>query len=513
MKSSYQCFILFLTIFLSSKSFGQNKSIQLMDRDLRLVYESILDTQKNIHLNQFPLLMSDSLKAYSGIKMLNKLNEKLEIQRSNFSLDFSPIMSGIAGLYKSSKSLYFYQDLGFQTNFSLKNKLQIQINIVHAISDTNWAENRRSASINFVPNWGRRISNANYYQYLPSNGFISFHPSNHFSFLAGKGKHFIGEGFRSLHLSENANQYYYFKATAQVWKLKFDILWAKLQDIDSLPSHHLQEKWMAVHTLSYNVNRFLNIYAFESVVWSSKDSSGYRGFEWNYINPFVFYRPTEFDQGSPDNILLGIGASVRLFNNYKLYFQGILDEFELRHIKARDGYWSNKYGIQCGLKTYHLFGIRNLFALMEVNYLRPFLYSHQNPANAYGNSLQALAHPFGANVQELILNLHYHHRDYIFSLKSIYTEYGVDGFNDNYGQNIYQSYNSRSQEFNNKVGQGIKTKRLFGELKLLRIINSRSFLCVEAGIKYFKQSPESTDLSGIIPFIGIRSAIFSDQKP
>ena len=56
-----------------------------------------------------------------------------------------------------------------------------------------------------------------------------------------------------------------------------------------------------MHLLSFNVTDWLNFSVFESIVWQGKDTLNNRGFDINYINPFVFYRPVEYNIGSADN--------------------------------------------------------------------------------------------------------------------------------------------------------------------------------------------------------------------
>jgi len=45
------------------------------------------------------------------------------------------------------------------------------------------------------------------------------------------------------------------------------------------------------------------------------------------LNPIVFYRPQEYSVGSPDNSMMGLNISGKLFGSLKLYAQAVADEF------------------------------------------------------------------------------------------------------------------------------------------------------------------------------------------
>ena len=66
-----------------------------------------------------------------------------------------------------------------------------------------------------------------------------------------------------------------------------------------------RKKFSTIHHLSYNINEKLNIGFFEAIIWE-QDTFG-RGFDVNYLNPIIFYRPVEFALGSEGgNALMGV---------------------------------------------------------------------------------------------------------------------------------------------------------------------------------------------------------------
>ena len=197
------------------------------------------------------------------------------------------------------------------------------------------------------------------------------------------------------------------------------------------------QKFATYHHLSYNATKWLNVGLFESIVWQGGDTSGTRrGFDVNYLNPIIFYRPVEFSRGSPDNVLIGLNFKALILKKYQLYGQIILDEFSMNEVKAGNGWWANKQGVQVGWKFYDFLGIRNLTWQNELNYVRPYTYGHFTADQSYTHYAQSLAHPLGANFIENVQFLRYRYKRLGIQAKINLIQYGADTTNKN---NFYYS--------------------------------------------------------------------------
>src|SRR5690606_25694881 len=117
---------------------------------------------------------------------------------------------------------------------------------------------------------------------------------------------------------------------------------------------------------------------FESVVFGRKNH-----FEFSYLNPVIFYRSIEQQNGSPDNAMVGLDAKANVAKKLQFYGQLLLDEFKLSEIKAGNGWWANKWGYQLGAKYIDAFGVNNLDLQVEHNRVRPFTYSHRDSVSTY----------------------------------------------------------------------------------------------------------------------------------
>ncbi|MEY4925740.1 MAG: hypothetical protein RI894_176 [Bacteroidota bacterium] len=243
------------------------------------------------------------------------------------------------------------------------------------------------------------------YDYLNGEGVVGVQASKHIRAQFGHGRNFIGDGYRSLFLSSEGNNYFYLKLNTKVWKFDYQNIFAELTrdigttgKIDSL----LGKKYMAAHHLSYRPIKNLTLGVYEAVIFSRKDH-----FEFQYLNPIIFYRTVEGALGSPDNVLLGANAKFNFAKHCQLYGQVLLDEFRINEITNSRAWWGNKYAIQAGLKYIDIAKIDHLDAQIEYNMARPYTYSHHNSYADYTNYNQVLAHPLGANFQEIVGILRY----------------------------------------------------------------------------------------------------------
>jgi hypothetical protein len=319
------------------------------------------------------------------------------------------------------------------------------------------------------------------YDFSYARGSIAYQPNKFFNFRLGNGKHFIGEGYRSLLLSDNAPSYPYFQIMTTFWKIRYVNTWSQMLDNTKLGyDGTFARKYVSSHYLSYNINKRLNIGLFESITYS--DSIGTRGLDVQYLNPIIFFRPVEYSLNSNEgNIVLGLNLKFKLTDKQSLYGQFILDEFNNQERKKAPGYWGLKYGYQLGLKSFHTF-IPNLTVQTEYNWVRPYTYSHFTSISNYGHYGQALAHPLGSNFKESVTNIRYFYKRLFAEGRLMFATQGRDSVNKNYGGDIYLPGGTRPSDFGNSMLQGIKAKTLFTEFKTGFLVNPRTNLRLEVGV-------------------------------
>ncbi|MFI0428587.1 gliding motility protein RemB [Mariniflexile sp. HMF6888] len=356
------------------------------------------------------------------------------------------------------------------------------------------------------------------YDYPVAEAYLSYKPAKFINIQFGHGKNFIGDGYRSLLLSDVASPHPFLKLNTSFWKIKYTNTWMWLKDVRPEVENDkaFLSKYIANHYLSWNVSKKLNIGLFESVLWTNSND---RGFDVNYLNPIIFYRAIEFETGQgAGNALLGASAKYKFNDNVNVYSQFILDEFSLSDIKGGEKSWKNKYGYQLGLKYYNAFKVENLLLQFEYNRMRPYTYSHNTIVLNYGHNNQSMAHLWGANFSEAILIGRYHYKRWFADAKLIFGVRGLD-FNDgtddfSYGGAIYRDYNDRPFDTGVEVGQGNKTKTFNGNLQAGYVINPASNLKIFTDITVRNFNPEAetvtTFKNNTVWFnFGIRTDLFN----
>ena len=332
------------------------------------------------------------------------------------------------------------------------------------------------------------------YDYPVATGHISYSPSRTFNFQLGHGKNFIGDGYRSLLMSDNASPYPFFKVNTTFWKIKYTNTWMSLRDVrpEVTTDGSFRTKYIASHYLSYNVTKRLNIGLFESVIWQNDND---RGFDFNYINPVIFYRAIEFSTGSRGgNALIGLSAKFKFTDEVNMYGQLIIDEFSTSDISGGNGSYKNKIGYQVGAKYYDAFKVDGLYLQAEYNRVRPYTYSHNTIVLNYGHSNQSLAHTLGANFWEFVGIARYQKGRVFGDAKFIVAKRGFE-FNTRddmnfYGGSIYGTEDNRIMDNGNDLAQGNTTDFFHTEIQGGYLINPATNLKVYASLIFRDFKPE-----------------------
>jgi len=347
----------------------------------------------------------------------------------------------------------------------------------------------------------------NQYVYSDIRARIGYTPNEVFNFQVGLDNHFIGEGSRSLFLSDYGTPFPFAQIRTKFWRVEYTVLYQFMREHTNIG---WKSKYATTHHLSFNAAKWLNFGIFETVLFEPKDTLLNRGYDAEYLNPIIFLRPQEYAFGSADNVLIGLSMDVK-FGNHMFYTQGILDEFSLKELKNNPTWWANKFGGQAGFKGRFSSRIGKWFYRVEYNMMRPYTYAHVSEMQAYGNQGHALAHPLGANFHEILTELKWQQGKWLAKFFTTYRLKGEDKDGYSYGGDIYQSYVMRPPyEYGHKIGQGIGTNV------------SRTILTLDYEIWKLGQLHAfienhfiingNTNQFNYVPVIGIRSQLWNDYR-
>ncbi|OQY04878.1 MAG: hypothetical protein B6I20_02275 [Bacteroidetes bacterium 4572_117] len=520
----YVLIVFFVFVNQFPQVFAQQTIIPLQN-ELNYRFEKEFFASNNIHLNIKPFAINkketfDSLNNLLFIEtkrqsiniLLN--NNSLLVNKKNLFLTLNPIINTIWGIDIKSNNYVQDSKFGLAINAHIGKKTSLQINGFYGIRSFTKEWNNIVDSTKIIPHYGKILNkHQRAYDYIAFDGNISYMPWKHLNIQIGKGKNFWGEGYRSLFLSDNSNSYPYSKITIDIWRFKYIWMVGALRDFDSeRNTGKLYPKLQFSHYLSWNATKWLNFNFFESIISNPIDSAGVHYFNINYLNPVSFFRPVEFAGGSADNAILGIGLKLKIWKKYHLYSQLLIDEFVFSEIKSGNGWWGNKYGIQTGLKIFNPLNIRSLMLLVEFNLIRPYTYSYSNSIQNYGNYMQPLAHPSGANLKEGVAIVHYHNKRFSSQIKGVFQITGVDSDTISHGKDIYRPYGLRPDDYNHNIAQGLLTKHFLFEFKSGWIINPKHYTQLQFIISAKRTNPLFQSANEIFFLFGIKSLIFNEIR-
>ena len=382
-----------------------------------------------------------------------------QVESPYFNLRAYPIFNLELGTLQEEEDPYYFNRRGFELRGGIDDRIYFSFNLFETQAHfPNYVAAYRNR-FNAIPGEGFIKSYENSIlgfedgnDFLNGQGVMGFNFSKHAGMQFGYGRNFIGNGYRSLFLSDFSNNYTFLKLNWQVWKFHYQNIFGELS-ANSLggPDLLIPKKYFAAHYLTLKLNDQISIGVFETVVFSRLNQ-----FELQYLNPIMFYRTIEQSLGSPDNVLFGFDAKWNFLKQFQLYGQILFDEIKIDELTAGDGWWANKFGIQAGLKYIDAFNIPNLDLQFETNTVRPYTYTHFTDFAGYTHYNQPLAHPLGANFSELLFLVRYQPFNRLTVNGQIFLmNVGEDNNGTNWGSNLLISSDSREQEYNNEIGQGI----------------------------------------------------------
>jgi hypothetical protein len=290
----------------------------------------------------------------------------------------------------------------------------------------------------FIPMYARtKPFKVTGYDFAFAEGTLSIVPKKWLNFQLGNGNQFIGNGYRSLFLSDFSGNYPFLKSELLAFngKLQYQVIYASLTNpyrlsVFSTPEASYERKIGVFHYLDYTINKDLNISLFEGSNWRSTDSSGTHRPNYLFLNPVI--ASNSLIKGSDANnynSILGFGADYTL-GKTKFYTQFLLD--------------NNKVSTQLGLKSYDLF-IDKLDIRLEYNQSPNNSYLTTNKRYNYAHNNISLAHPFVAGFKEIVGIVSYQRNRWFAHNKVVfYTKKKNDSLN--IGTSLLQPYSDKNNE-------------------------------------------------------------------
>ncbi len=218
-------------------------------------------------------------------------------------------------------------------------------------------------------------------------GIVNFQASEHVNLQFGQDKMFIGNGYRSLLLSDNSAPFLFFQAGLSLFenKLNYHANWASLQTLNKVHigtggDDLFAKKQANFNYLSFKPNPKLEIGVFEGVMWERwNEYTNSQPFDAVFLNPVPFLTTAIKSSDTLVNSLLGANVFVKPFTHTAFYGQ------------LSYGVQGGGTGIQVGSKLFDVLKVKGLNLQVEYNQVGEGVYGTQNDYVDYFQFNQPLA--------------------------------------------------------------------------------------------------------------------------
>lgn len=378
----------------------------LNDDTIHLGYSSLYSNQLS-SVSEFPFVIADTIsdRTWAHRKLFNE--NFLILNTKNLYLTLDPIFNFAVGsdlsdssgttLYTNTRGIRIAGQLGkniiFSTSF-LENQARFPSYINTFISNNG-----------VVPEMGRVKSfKDGGYDYAMATAAITWDATPFLRIKLGNDKDFLGFGYRSVLLSDNAFNYTHLKL--DFWfakhKLKYTLNYALLQDLVRMPDGETPEslferKLGAFHYLSYTPNSSFSIGLYSGTILPQINQDSVKNYYLDAFNPLFMVNPFLNNPYYVNKI--GLNLSYVFLGRARVYFE----------FAENPADW-DQYSTLIGFSTWNLF-TKNLDLCIEYSMVR----ASEDPSNTnltdyYSHYSQSLGHTLGSGFQEIYFRLSYEYK-------------------------------------------------------------------------------------------------------
>lgn len=333
---------------------------------------------------------------------------------------------------------------------------------------------------------------------------IGYSPTKAISVVLGEDKTFIGDGYRSVLLSDYASAYPLLRLTADLGKnVQYMIMWTYMEDQNAMQFNSFsnnRRKWGAFHYIDWNITNRASVGFFNALIAEEANDQGQaHGFDVNYVNPIFFVSSMGPAKPAPDHTLLGFNGKYKVLDKTTIYGQFLFDQ------ATSSGNNGGRNSWQLGFRGSDLFKISKLNYLFEYNTSKPYTYSNQYPIVNYAELSEPLADPLGANFKEFVGILNYSLGKFDLQGQINYARYGLNTGTINYGKDITLPDNVNLPLVTGATGQGLITSLKYAEGTISYLLNPKYNLRIEVGGLIRQELNSQTDTKTTMITFGLRS--------
>ncbi len=454
--------------------------------------------------------INDSTKQYYDFTYVLFQKHLIEVDGKDYSLSIDPILDMSIGknLSDTVSRRLFQNTKGVRVQARLFENFAFSVSIYENQARFNPYENQYYSAIGemypqadstyltqnaVVPGGGRtKPFKGDAFDYSASTGYFVFTPVKNVFITAGNNMQFIGDGYRSVLLSDNSFNAPYFRIDWNFHpKFSFSYLRSKhlnllRRPVSSSVESNYEQKGYSVNYFTYKPTEKLNISLFESGNWNRGDSLSSR-----LAHP-LFYNPVPFASGlilkNRNEVvsLLGLNIGFQVAQNHRLYGQLAMNDFN-----------SAKLAGQIGYRGYDYFSVGDFMLQLEYNYVANETYEADNRRLNNVHFNLPVAHVKGNGFQEFLLRTNYEYKRMYADVLATY--YLLSNYSNESLLPVYESLTRNSNQI------------LFTSVELGYRFNRKMNLMIFGNWTYRTETNKS--LLGTNSFqVGIRTGFINHYK-
>jgi len=383
-----------------------------------------------------------------------------ELQQPGFHLIFNPIIQYQQYKENDNDENVFLNSRGIQVRGLIENKIGFSFYFTEnqerpPLYVSDWVKKHEA-----VPGMGYYKSfknSATAFDYFDTRASVSWKVANWIDMQIAYDKNFIGNGHRSLFLSDFSNNYMHLKINTRFKKFHYQNIFAELYPpYDRVGDRVLPRKYFRAHYLNFAATKWLNLGLFEGTMLGKNN-----GIPPGLFNPVIFLQLPNKKNGIQDRNYIGFDIKANLFHRLEVYGQLMIDKLKTNGLSNKT--WDNRFGYQAGVKYIDAFGLNNVDLQLETNRVRPYTYAANDVLTSYVHYNQPLAHPLGANFQEFIAIVNAQPLKQLYLQAKVIGYYqGLDLIGYNLGSDPFGGFNKRLSDVRVRVGDGDRATCIIG---------------------------------------------------
>lgn len=253
------------------------------------------------------------------------------------------------------------------------------------------------------------------FDYAFAVGYLVYKPFKWLRIAMGNNAQFIGDGHRSLLLSDNSYSAPYLRLD---WKIgpKFNFVYHRARNMNLLRrpasgsvESYYEAKGYSVNYFTYKPTDYISVSLFESGMWNRGDSVTSHHSHPLYYNPIPFLSGLVLKGKNEVVSLLGLNVNYQFAERHRVYGQFAINDYN-----------SKKVAFQLGYRGYNFFDINDFMIQLEYNNVANGTYETGNRRLNNVHFNLPVAHVKGNGFQEFIFRSNYEYKRIYADLSVVY---------------------------------------------------------------------------------------------